>query len=164
MRPAAALAFLSTALLLPAAGACGLHASLPDGFKASHPASLPVSFALQDAYAAKRLTPAQALPAEMALLRATHLVRRFAAVLVETGHAPMAPGAGSVAVLLVEHGLWARYSQGAGGVQIDPHVEGPLEGEAVIVTGEAVLGAVLKGELRPQEARELGLMVVALGR
>ena len=47
----------------------------------------------------------------------------------------------------VESRLWSRYSQCDGELGVDIHTDGPAEGEAVVLTGEPVLMALLAGTL-----------------
>ena len=54
---------------------------------------------------------------------------------------------GSIAVLLVEGSLWTRYYVDADRLVCEPHASGPLAGDAIIVTAEAVLRALLIGRL-----------------
>ena len=77
---------------------------------------------------------------------------------------PPANGAagGSVAVLLIESGLWTRYAVTPLGMAAQPHVAGPLPGEAVIVTSEAVLRALVDGALALPQASAWGVLAISL--
>jgi hypothetical protein len=60
----------------------------------------------------------------------------------------------------VESHLWARYSQSDGEVRVDVHTDGPAEGEAVVLTGEPVLTAVLAGRLSVDRALAEGMILI----
>jgi hypothetical protein len=94
----------------------------------------------------------------MGMLRATKQLRglglRFTQGAVSASTAP------SMAVLLVESGLWTRYTRTAEGITPQVHVAGPDPVDAVIVTSEAVITAVLAGRLTARQAFDRGLIVV----
>ena len=52
----------------------------------------------------------------------------------------------------VESRLWSRYSRVDGKLRVDVHTDGPAEGEAVVLTGEPVVTAVLAGKLPVERA------------
>lgn len=137
----------------PAAG-CGYEAG-PGGITTAHAASIPVALAMRSALDAGRLAPLAAAPGPLALIRANGVLRTFAAALDE---APA--GTPSVAVVLVEAHLWGRVLAGPGGVRFEAHVAGPAPGDAIVVTGEPVLRALLDGKLGWNEAVAAGLVVV----
>jgi hypothetical protein len=60
----------------------------------------------------------------------------------------------------VESDLWSRYSQSDGKVRIDIHTNGPARGEAVVLTGEPVLTAVLAGSLSVDRALADGMILI----
>jgi hypothetical protein len=66
-------------------------------------------------------------------------------------------------VLLIESGLWTRYTKLGTNVLAQPHVHGPAEHEPVVVTSEATLGALIDGSLTAARAMELGVLVVVAG-
>lgn len=134
--------------------ACGLHGTMPD-LAVAHPRSIDVALAVHDATERDGLKPLAALPPGLAFLRARRTLISF-----EPQVADFAGRAGGpVAVLLVESGLWTRYTFAAGRAIALPHVAGPMPGEHVIVTSETVLAAILDGTLEPARARQLGLFV-----
>ncbi len=134
--------------------ACGLHGTMPD-LAVAHPRSIDVALAVHEATERDGLKPLAALPAGLAFLRARRTLISF-----EPQVADIAGRAGGpVAVLLVESGLWTRYTFAAGRTIALPHVAGPMPGERVIVTSETVLAAILEGTLEPGRARQLGLFV-----
>ena len=60
----------------------------------------------------------------------------------------------------VESGLWTRYSQSDGGSEVEVRTDGPADGEAVVLTGEPVLTALLAGTLSVDRAVAEGLVVI----
>lgn len=152
-RLAVAAAVLQT---LPAA-ACGYDGLMAD-LGAAHPRSLEVALAVRDALERQQMQALEAAPPAFGFLRARQLLLGFAPHV----SAAAGIGKGSVAVLLVESGLWTRYTLGSPGVAPQPHVAGPQPGERVLVTSEAVLNAMLDGQMSLSRATELGLVVRAL--
>ena len=61
-------------------------------------------------------------------------------------------------MLFVESGLWTRYSPTQQGITRQVHVQGPEQGDAVIVTSEAVIAAVLGRRLSMRQAIARGLI------
>jgi len=47
----------------------------------------------------------------------------------------------------VESQLWTRFSHSDGKIRVDIHTDGPVKGEAVVLTGEPVSSEVLAGRL-----------------
>lgn len=144
----------------PDARGCGFHGLLPDGFGASHPRSLDVAFAVRDAVAAGVMDESAVAsrlsgPAGYARanLRMGALRRRLAA-------ADRAAAAPAVSVLLVDSNLWTRLVPGARGYEMSAHAPGPTEGDAIVVTHEAVLAAVLGRRLASDVAFDRGLLIV----
>ena len=83
-------------------------------------------------------------------------VRRALADVMEADRAPV-----SIALLLVEPGLWTRYRVDAGKVVADVHAAGPEPDDVVIVTGEAVLQALIEQRMSLDLAIADGLLVSA---
>lgn len=133
--------------------ACGYHGSLGDGFSAQHPLSIDVALAVRQAIDSEVLAKPTALPAFLALNRASRTLDQFREAL---GTAPQ-----SMALLLVEAGLWTRYHLDNDRLRFDPHVSGPHSGDAVIVTAEPVVVALLEGRISFEQAIVNGLLVIA---
>lgn len=149
---------LAVAIAMPSsqAIACGYHATLPD-LAAAHPRSVEVAIAVHDALSRGELRALDPMPPALAYLRAARMLRDF-----QSQVPPLAAqGGGSVAVLLVDSGMWTRYRVSASGVEASVHVSGPDAGEPVIVTSEAVMRAVLDGTLQLPRAAKLGLLLAA---
>jgi hypothetical protein len=60
----------------------------------------------------------------------------------------------------VDSQLWARYSQFDGKIRVDIHTDGPVEGEAVVLTGEPVLTELLAGSLLVDRALTDGVILI----
>jgi hypothetical protein len=153
----AAAATFAAAAALPAA-ACGFDGLMADVTPA-HPQSIEVALAVRDAFDRNELAVLAQMPGPLGLLRANGMLQGFTPMVSAVAGGTSA----SVAVVLVESGLWTRYSFEDGQVAIWPHVEGPLPGEPVIVTSEAALDAVVRGTLAPARARELRVLVIDPG-
>jgi len=148
------LAALLGAVATSPAGACGLDAGLGDEVSAAHPRSIDVALAIHDAVEVRRLAPRAAAAAEAREARTDDTVHRAHEVLGNTSAAPLP----AIALLLVESRHWSRHLPDAAG---DPaHADGPQSGDVVIVTGEAVLQAMLEGRLGWSEAERRGLIVL----
>jgi len=137
------------------AQACGYDGAVPD-LVAAYPQSIEVALSVRDAYDRSQLTALQPAPNALALRRAQMLLSRFSPMVAEASQSSQ----GSVAVLLVESGLWTRYTLAGNEVQALPHVTGPQPGEPVVITSEAVISAVVEGKLAMPRASALGLMVL----
>lgn len=88
-------------------------------------------------------------------LWATHWLRqlqgRFAAAPVR-GRRP------DIAVLLLGPMLWSRYQANGADVTLAVHVQGPAEGDIVVVTEAPVIKALAEGRLTVNEAMKLGVI------
>lgn len=135
--------------------ACGYDGAVPD-LVAAYPQSIEVALSVRDAYDRSELTALQPAPNALALVRAQLLMRRFSPMVAEASQAQQ----GSVAVLLVESGLWTRYTFDGNAVVAVPHIAGPQAGEPVVISSEAVISAVLEGRLAIKRASSMGLMVL----
>jgi hypothetical protein len=154
----ATAAAVTLALHAPAVLACGFHGGAMAELSASHPRSLDVAIAVREAYDHAQLQALEPAPPALGFVRARLMLQAFAP------QAATAAGtaSGSAAVLLVESGLWTRYTFGADGAAAEPHVSGPLPGEPVIVTSEAALSALVDGTLALDRAAALGVLSVSL--
>lgn len=130
------------------ASACGYHATL-DGssWVPLHPRSLDVAMAVREAGDRKIVDPAL-LDAKAAgplgYVRATIRLRQFGLNLERP-----------TSVLFVESGLWTRFERG----MPEFHAAGAQEGDAIIVTSEAVVAEILAGRMSMDSAAERGLLV-----
>ena len=155
---AAGLLYLGT---VPAAFACAFHATPEVHLEGMYPGSLTVAVALRNA-ADNGVIDAAALEAPgngTALYDDT--VKRLQAFRNTLAASPAAAELPpSFSLGYVESHLWARFSRSDGKVSVDIHTEGPVEGEAVVITGEPVLTAVLAGRLSLDRAMADGMMLV----
>lgn len=156
----AALAAACLALPLHAA-ACGSDFVLGDEVGAAHPASIGVAFAMLDARSAGTLAPA-----DVSASTDTRVSADDAAHRLEQRLASVRTKMPAVSLLLVESRLWTRYaSSGKRDADAEAthagHDAGPVDGDVVVVTGEAVLRGLLAGRLTWQKAVDSGLVVLA---
>jgi len=154
-RSSAAALALSLAIHASPAAACGYHAVMSD-LVAAHPRSIEVALAVRDALDRGELRELPALPSALGYLRASRLLRDFQPLASSVAGQP----ARSVAVLLVESGLWARYTASADGVSTEIHAAGPREGDRVIITSEAVLHALVDDGLDAVRAANSGVLLL----
>jgi len=68
------------------------------------------------------------------------------------------PGDPALALVLLGPVLWARIELRNAGLELTAHVVGPAVGDAVVVTEEAVIQALVAGQISPRAAIELGLI------
>jgi len=156
-------ATLATSLILamPSAVACGFDGLMEGNWTPLHPRSIDVAAAVRE-QADRGLLDASLLDARaadpMGMLRATRQLRGLGFRFTQGARASsVAP---TMAVLLVESGLWTRYTRTAEGITPQVHVAGPDPADAVIVTSEAVITAVLAGRLTARQAFDRGLIVI----
>lgn len=64
-------------------------------------------------------------------------------------------------LVLVESGLWSRFEVSESEVRAQHHLVAPSPGDPIIVTGEAVLAALLGGQLSPGEAISRRLVIAS---
>jgi hypothetical protein len=63
----------------------------------------------------------------------------------------------------VDSQLWTRYSQFDGKIRVDLHTDGPVKGEAVVLTGEPLLTEILAGRLSVDRALADGMILIEGG-
>lgn len=152
-------ALLAAALLAaaPLAGqACGLHGGL-DGqtFAPLHPGSLAVALGVRGLIDQGRLAPLPAAAPPLAFVRVQRSLQLLRARL-QAG-----PPGPATALLLVDSGLWTRWAWNDDGrLDMQVHVAGPEAGDRVVLTGEAVLAALLAQRLQPAQAQAAQAWVV----
>jgi hypothetical protein len=155
MRIPAAATLAAVALHALPSAACGFHGSMVD-LVAAHPRSIEVAFSVRDAFVRKDLAELAAVPPALGFLRATRTLQDFSELVTSVA----GEKSSTIAVLLIEPGLWTRYSVTPQGVTAEVHVAGALEQEPVIVTSESALRAMIDGTLSPQRAVEMGVLKV----
>lgn len=150
-------AFALTGLLFlggaPAAFGCGFHSPLDVQLEGMYPGSFPVAAALRRG-ADSGVIDASALEASSkGTARYGDTVRRLQELRRALAASPVAAKLpASFSLGYVESRLWTRYSQSDGQIRVDIHTDGPVEGEAVVLTGEPVLTEVLAGRLSADRA------------
>ena len=169
--PGAVWRLLLTAIIAVAAGglapvgACGLEPAINGGFTVSHPRSIDVAVAVAKARRAGLLPapPADTVANDM-LLRA-HIadLQRLQRRLNAGPRSGMEESAGPFSLVLVGPGLWSHFQGTPGRVLGRYHVDGPMEGRAVVVTHAAVLRALLSGSLSVEQAVADDLLVFSGG-
>jgi len=145
----------------PVAVGCGFHPSMEVELEGMYPGSLPVAVALRRA-SDSGVIDAAALeaPADGAASY-DDTVRRlqaFTKILAASPAAAELPASFSLGY--VESRLWTRYSQSGGQVRADIHTDGPVQGEAVVLTAEPVLTEVLAGRLSVDRALADGVILI----
>lgn len=64
----------------------------------------------------------------------------------------------ALAMVLLGPMLWTRFERRGLAVEMATHAVGPAAGDAVVVTDEPVIAALVAGRLTPRVAREMGLL------
>lgn len=122
-----------------------------------YPDALYVHTAVSQAEIAGLLPPGDQLARSglFAFHRATATMKSFGASLADPR---LTESDRVVSVVLIPQVLWTRFEIGPGGVAVKSHVEGPEEGDLVVVTEEKVIRALLDGKLDGATAEEKGLL------
>jgi hypothetical protein len=145
----------------PAAFGCGFHPAMEVQLESMYPGSLPVAVALRKA-ADNDVIDATTLEAPgKGTAHYDDTVKRLQAFRNTLAASPVAAELpASFSLGYVESQLWTRYSQSGGKVRVDIHTEGPIEGEAVVLTGEPALTEVLAGRLSLDRAMADGMILI----
>jgi hypothetical protein len=156
-----ALASLLCLGAVPTAIACGFHPSMEVELEGMYPGSLPVAVALRRA-ADSGVIDAAALEAPgKGAASYDDTVRRLQAFTKTLAASPAAADLPeSFSLGYVESRLWTRYSQSGGQVRADIHTDGPVHGEAVVLTGEPVVRELLAGRLSVERALADGMILI----
>ncbi|MBB3009729.1 hypothetical protein [Cupriavidus alkaliphilus] len=147
------------ALAAPPAAACGSGFVLGDEVGAAHPASIGVAFAMLDARNAGMLVHSNDFANAGTRVSADEAAHRLEPLL-----APVKSRLPAMSLLLVEARLWTRYAPAGRSRHADEHAghdAWPVEGDVVVVTGEAVLRGLLAGRIAWQQAVDSGLVVLS---
>jgi hypothetical protein len=154
----AALLSLSLGTAAPA-GACGFDSGLDGSFGAIHPKSITVAFAINDAVQAGvigKAAIAPIVPGNAGYWRAVGHLNRFHALLAAAEAKPATP----ISIVFIDSNLWARMVPTASGLELSVHTAGAQAGDAVIVTSEAIVTALLDRGLTADDATEKGLLAI----
>ena len=136
--------------------ACGLEPALNGGFSVSYQGSLDVAVAVADARRSgvlPKMDPKTVSNAELLQNMLSDLERLQLHL-----DASNEGAATHFSLVLVGPGLWSHFHMSTDGVETHYHVDGPLDGHAVVLTHPAVLDALLSGQLTTGHAAELGLI------
>ena len=159
---AAALLLLASGVATPPSFACGFDGILGDGFSAEHPKSIAVAFAISDAVTAgivDKAALAPIVPGSQGYWRAVGRINAFQRLLsVVSGGGRQSSS--SISLLFINSKLWARFSPGPQGYELQVHTSGASPQDIVIVTSETILAAVLDGAMSAQKAFDLGLIAI----
>ncbi len=139
-----ALVALLAGMLAGQAAACSYDGMAID-LSLSHPASLGVALAAQQAYQSGSLERPLPLPGGFGMRRTLALLEQL--------RQRLPADAPAFQLLLVEPGLWSRFT--AQGVQL--HAT-PQEGAALVVLSEGALIALEKGRLSADAALQQGVL------
>jgi hypothetical protein len=140
--------------------ACGLEPALKDGLVVSHPGALDVAVAVAHSRRSGLLPPANqgAVSNEALLQQMLADLRRLESRLNAGLAGEDKDGTTSFFLVLVGPGLWSHYHPTLEGIRAEYHVNGPLAGQAVVLTHHSVLRALLEGKLSTEQATRLGLL------
>jgi hypothetical protein len=154
----ASLLFLSTVSSAFACAYCSMKEIQLGGM---HPGSLTVAVALRraadsgviDGAALRAPSPGSTL--HISSVGRLHAFKKAIAASPAAKNLPS-----SFSLGYVEIRLWNRYSRVDGKIRVDIHTDGPAEGEAVVLTGEPVITAVLAGELSVEHALAEKMIII----
>jgi hypothetical protein len=145
----------------PAAFACGFHPALEVQLENMYPGSLSVAVALRKAADSGVIDVAtlEAPNKRHALyIDAVRHLQELKTTLAASPAAANLPASFSLGY--VESRLWTRYSQSDGKIRVDVHTDGPVAGEAVVLTGEPVVTELLAGRLSVERALAEGMILI----
>jgi hypothetical protein len=144
----------------PSAVGCGFH-NLDLQFGVMYPGSLSVAMALRNA-ADTGVIDAAAVEAvsndPSRYVEAVLRLQAFRKYLAASPAAAELPASFSLGY--VESHLWTRYAQSGGNLRADVHTDGPVMGEAIVLTAEPVLTEVLAGRLSLDRALADGMILI----
>ena len=143
---AAAVIAVTVAATTEPVNACGLEPAINGGFTVSYPGALGVAVAVANARSAGALPPVESDgPSNDVLLRQMIADLRRLQLRLNASRVAIAKGTSTpFSLVLVGPGLWSHFHVTSGGVLARYHVDGPLVGEAVVLTHHTVLKALLQ--------------------
>jgi hypothetical protein len=150
---AATLLGSAASFVAPAAIGCAFHAPLGVQLESMYPGSFAVAVALRRAADSGVINSAVLdEPRNVAtlFLKTMPRLQDLRKLLAASHSAAELPQ--SFTLGYVESDLWTRFSQDNGKIGIEIHTDGPAEGEAVVLTGEPVVAALLAGKLSVERA------------
>nr|WP_314901464.1 hypothetical protein [uncultured Deefgea sp.] len=163
-----AILILATALLISSTQpviACGYDGQINNPFTQAYPGSLSVALATRTAVEKSVINPVSPLSGQAGFDRSVRWLQQLRERLQQNGFS------GSVSVLLIDSGLWSQYSdqgtqiaaatdllQSIETLKLQIHAQAPSANEAVLITSEATLAALLSGEIKFENATLAGLV------
>ena len=139
------------------ATACYVHSGQSQGLQVENAASIPVSVATRRAILAGEI---QDIPRNTRQERIEAL-RRLGFIFSVFGNyskeRPILPVA-SFSVFLTESGMWTRFYVEDKNWIVQHHITSPQPGDTIIVISDPAMVALLKGEIAPDKANELGVL------
>ena len=146
--------------VVPPAQACGLEPAYKGGLTVSYPGALEVAVAVADSRRSGLLPPADpgTVSDENLLQQMLADLRQLASRLDASSARNEKDSATAFSLVLVGPGLWSHYHPAPDGVRAEYHVNGPLDGQVVVLTHHSVLHALLTGKLTTEQATRLGLL------
>lgn len=141
------------ALNAHAALACGYHSSLDSStFNVAHPGSVTVASAIYRAQDrgtldARITTSSSASLFGAGYREAVQYLKQLERSVARGATARNDTGRQRFALLLVRSRLWTDFTAQPGRTKANIHVDGPVEGEPIVLTDESVLRALFQGRL-----------------
>ena len=164
--PTIALTCVLAAGSSPPAAACAFDSGAPgifgSTFEAVHPKSSVVYFAIMDAIEQGVLDRAafEAIaPGPAGYWRAAGRIANVHRLLSATV-AGLTPPPRAISLVFIESNLWARLTPAAQGFDLALHTPAAGAGDAVVLTSEGAIAAVLDGRLPVRLALERGLIAI----
>jgi hypothetical protein len=145
---------------LPTAYACGLEPALKDGLTVSYPGALAVAVAVADSRRSGLLPAVHPVSVsnDVVLQQMLGDLKRLQARLDAGPPGNEGDATTAFSLVLIGPGLWSHYHPTPDGMRAEYHVNGPLAGQAVVLTHHSVLRALLEGSLTTEQATRLGLL------
>jgi hypothetical protein len=134
-----------------------------DKFEAVHPKSSVVYFAIMDAIeqgVLDRSAFEAIAPGPAGYWRAAARIAGVHRLLSTAAAAKLAKPQRAISLVLIESNLWARLTPAAQGFDLALHTPAAGDGDAVVLTSEGGLAAVLDGKLPIKVALERGLIAI----
>ncbi len=136
--------------------ACGYDGQYNNPFVQAYPGSLTLAMNTQRAIQEGTLVPLPVLSGQAGLGRVTVWLWQLRSKLDQ------AQLADSFSIYLIDSALWTRFEAAGGKVLVQSH-RVPGDGEPVLLTSEATLAAMLRGEMSLAQARQHGLLIWSEG-
>ncbi|PND24894.1 hypothetical protein [Sinorhizobium sp. M4_45] len=170
MQPTPVIVSIMLTVNAHAALACGYHSSLDSStFNVAHPGSVAVASAIYHAgergILDDRITTARSATLfgqgyREAVEQLRRLERGVANRTADLGDT----GSRRFAVLFVRSRLWSDFTAQPGRTKVNIHVDGPVQGEPIVLTDESVLRALFSEQLTFDVAVNQGLLQILQDR